>query len=277
MNKINRIRKYHAAIFGLFLFVLTCVFQACSRDEPYESFTFVQMADPQLGMAGYQHDSLNLVQAVRQINDMNPDFVIICGDLVHRASDTSFNDFRKIISRLEAPCYLVAGNHDVENVPTLESLSYYRQHLSSDYYSFTHKGYNFIVVNSNLWTAQVAGGSEKQDLWLKETVMKMAAGGKPLIVAAHHPLFLADPEEEADYFSVPPGKRAELMDLFSECDWKGYLSGHTHKMFINDYQGVQMVSCEATSVNFDSSSPGFRIWNAAMDTLIHEFVPLDGF
>ncbi|MDP4678851.1 MAG: hypothetical protein NWS46_00615, partial [Cyclobacteriaceae bacterium] len=54
------------------------------------------MCDTQLGMGGYEHDKATFKQAVRQINNLDPDFVVICGDLVHWANDSSFNDFNNI-------------------------------------------------------------------------------------------------------------------------------------------------------------------------------------
>ena len=46
-----------------------------------ESFTFVQLCDPQLGMGGYEHDVETFTKVVERINELKPDFVAICGDL----------------------------------------------------------------------------------------------------------------------------------------------------------------------------------------------------
>ena len=59
-------------------------------------FTFVQICDTQLGMGGYEHDINSFKQAVKQINKLKPDFVVICGDLVSTPNDKSFTDFKKI-------------------------------------------------------------------------------------------------------------------------------------------------------------------------------------
>jgi predicted phosphodiesterase len=55
------------------------------------------------------------------------------------------------------------------------------------------------------------------------------------------------------------------------------LAGHTHKLVINDYKGIQMVNVETTSRNFDKRPLGFRRWTAGeKGKLSHEYVKLVG-
>ena len=87
---------------------------------------------------------------MKQINLMRPDFVVICGDLVDKADDKLFADFNSIRADFELPCYCAAGNHDVQNKPTLESLRRYREKIGKDYYTIEHKGYTFVIANTQL-------------------------------------------------------------------------------------------------------------------------------
>ena len=103
-----------------------------------EPFTFVQISDTQLGFSDYQRDMDSFRQAVTQINDLNPSFVVICGDLVNQASDKSFSDFKEIKSSLKMPCYCVPGNHDIGNKPTPESLRRYREIIGEDRFVVDH-------------------------------------------------------------------------------------------------------------------------------------------
>ena len=68
-------------------------------------FSFAQMCDTQLGMGGYEHDVKTFGLAVTQINKMKPDFVMICGDLVHKANDKSWADFNRIKAGFKIPCH----------------------------------------------------------------------------------------------------------------------------------------------------------------------------
>jgi len=263
---ISRLNKYS-------LLVLIVISFSCT-DIKYQHFSFVQLCDTQLGMGGYEHDIKKFKQAVKQINDLDADFVVICGDLVNHASDSAFSDFLKIKKGLKIPCYLVAGNHDVGNVPNDTTLGYYRKTVGKDYYKFHNNGYSFIVVNMQLWKVSVENESEKHDSWFKEALKNQSNNKYPVIVIGHYPLYTELPEEEEQYSNLPITKRQELLNLFIQNNVRAYLSGHTHKLMVNKYKNVQLVSGETTSKNFDKRPFGFRLWQVLPDTVIHHFVSI---
>ncbi|NHE58623.1 metallophosphoesterase [Cyclobacterium plantarum] len=238
------------------------------------TFSFVQMCDTQLGMGGYDHDVKTFRQAVKQINALEADFVVICGDLVNDASDSSYADFKSIREGFTLPSYLVSGNHDVGNVPNDTSLQYYRKTIGKDYYRFRHKKHAFVVTNTQLWKVRVENESEKHDQWVKKTIIKQKNERYPTFVLGHYPLYTEDPEEADHYYNLPDTTRKQLLELFVDNNVAAYLSGHTHKLTINQYRQLQMVSGETTSKNFDNRPMGFRLWQVSADTVKHHFVPL---
>jgi len=248
-------------------------FHSCHRGQV--PFTFVQMCDPQLGMGGYGHDTASLSQVVRQVNELDADFVLICGDLVHHPSDSSFNDFRDITAGFDMPVYLVAGNHDVGNSPSDSSLRYFRENLGEDYYDFTYGGWAFVICNTQLWKNSLGEESVEHDRWFRQVLIRYSGRSKPMVVVGHHPLFVRDPSEEEAYFNLPSEKRKEILDLFVEHGIKAYLSGHKHETLLNNYMGIQLVTGESTSRNFDDRPLGFRIWEVTRDSLRNHFVPLE--
>ena len=87
------------------------------------------------------------------VNRLRPAFVVITGDLVHKPGDAAqIAEYRRIVSKIERtiPVYDVAGNHDVENVPTPASLAGYVNIFGADYYTFRHQEFVGIVLNSCL-------------------------------------------------------------------------------------------------------------------------------
>lgn len=280
MNEINRTRrKFLKAIsLGAAAIAMPSCVSNPGKSAKKQSFTFAQICDTQLGMGGYEHDVKTFKMAVEQINALKPDFVVICGDLVNNANDESFADFNKIKAGLTVPCYCVSGNHDVGNEPTQESLQYYRKIMGEDYYSFEHKGYLFAFVNTQLWKAPVEGESQKHDSWLEETVETAANKRTPVFIIGHYPLFLKEPNEAEEYMNLPLAKRKELLSLFENVGVVAVLGGHTHKLIINEYQGIQLINAETTSKNFDKRPFGFRLWHVEDERPFkHEFVPLVGF
>ena len=241
-----------------------------------EPFTFAQMCDTQLGMGGYEHDVKTFEQAVVKINKMAPDFVVICGDLVNRSNDRSFADFNRIKSGFKIPCYCASGNHDVENTPTAESLRRYREKIGKDYYTFEHKGFTFVVANTQLWKAPLAGESDRHDAWFKEALEAARAKGSPVVVVVHYPLYLNKPDEKEVYFNLPVAKRNEILDLCEKNGVVAVLGGHTHKFMENRYKGIQLVNGETTSKNFDKRPMGFRLWEVDGERgMKHRFVGLE--
>jgi 3',5'-cyclic AMP phosphodiesterase CpdA len=241
-----------------------------------EPFTFVQLCDPQLGMGEYELDVKAFEQAVARVNELRPDFAVICGDLVHHAEDQAFADVKRIKAGLKVPCYWVPGNHDVGGTPTQASLVRYREMLGKDYFSMTHGGHVFVFVNTQLWKAPVEGASKKQDAWLRQTLETAAAEGAPVVVVGHYPLFLEQPEEAEEYMNLPVAKRKELLDLFERCGVVAVLGGHTHRLIVNEYKGIQLVNGETTSKNFDGRPRGFRWWEVTRGGgLEHRFVGLN--
>lgn len=264
-----------ALALGAFLSPVTA--EEAAKSAAVEQFSFVQMCDTQLGMGGYEHDVKTFTLAVRQINEMKPDFVVICGDLVNKANEKSWADFTKIKSGFKIPCHCAAGNHDVENKPTAESLKLYREKVGKDYYAVEHKGFTFVIANTQLWKAPLEGESEKHDAWFVETLTAAKKKGSPVVVVVHYPLFLEKPDEKEGYFNLPVAKRQELLKLCEENGVVAFLAGHTHKLIVNEYKGIQLVNGETTSRNFDKRPMGFRWWDVGSDaTMKHRFVELQG-
>ncbi|QDU45714.1 cyclic 3',5'-adenosine monophosphate phosphodiesterase [Symmachiella dynata] len=243
-------------------------------DAKFEPFTFVQLCDTQLGMGGYEHDIQTFRQAVKQINEMDPDFVVICGDLVNTANDTSFVDFKTIKSDLTVACYCAPGNHDVGK-PDSKALKRYRETIGEDYFSLKHKGYTFVFTNTQLWKAPLKGESEKHAAWVAQTLSEAKQNQSPVMMVGHFPLFVKKPDEKETYYNLPLETRHQLLDLYKQNGVLAVLAGHTHTTIINDYDGMQLVNGEVTSKSFDKRPLGFRLWTVeSLQTANHEFVPL---
>src|SRR5215211_2998538 len=97
-----------------------------------EPWFFIQLSDPQLGMftdnRDFVQDTANFEFAVAAVNRLRPAFVVITGDLVNKPGDAAqIAEYRRIVGKIDRgiPVYNIAGNHDVQNEPTPESLAAY--------------------------------------------------------------------------------------------------------------------------------------------------------
>src|SRR5688572_14676484 len=142
-----------------------------------EPFFFIQLTDPQFGMftdnTNFTQETVNFEFAVANVNRLKPAFVVITGDLVNKAGDAEqIAEYRRIVRKIDRsiPVYDVAGNHDVENVPTPESLMAYTNLFGRDYYTFRHEGFVGVVLNSCLIHSPQKTPDQlaEQERWLKE-------------------------------------------------------------------------------------------------------------
>jgi serine/threonine-protein phosphatase CPPED1 len=93
--------------------------------EPF----FIQMSDPQFGMytnnVGFKQETANLEFAIATANRLHPAFIVITGDLTNKPGDAAqIAEYLRVTHEIDPqiPVYNVAGNHDVGNIPTHESL-----------------------------------------------------------------------------------------------------------------------------------------------------------
>lgn len=259
------------------LILLLLIFQTSCKVKKDTGFSFVQICDTQLGFGteGYEQDLVSFKQSVNQINELNPDFVVICGDLVHVATDSTFQDFKNIKQHFKMPCYVAPGNHDIGNNPDAASLGFYRKTFGKDYYEFKNKGYSFIVTNTQLWKSDVENESEKHYQWFTKTLKIQSKKQHPVFVIGHYPLYTEQPDEKEHYYNFPLETRRSLLKLFEEHHVKAYLSGHTHKLVINNYKNIQLVSGETLSRNFDKSPLGFRLWQVSENNIQQRYILLN--
>ena len=91
--------------------------------------------------------------AIEKANSLRPDFVVVCGDMVHHTGDEAeIAELFRITETLEdgIPLHWVSGNHDVGESPTSESIALYREKFGADNYSFDHADCHFTVINSSV-------------------------------------------------------------------------------------------------------------------------------
>jgi 3',5'-cyclic AMP phosphodiesterase CpdA len=204
-----------------------------------EPFYFIQLSDPQLGMftdnRDFAQDAANFEFVVKAVNRLKPAFVIITGDLVNKPGDAAqIAEYRRIVAQISPsiPVYNIAGNHDVENVPTADSLAAYEKTFGPDRYTFRHGGIVGIVLNSSVIHSpqQSAGVLAAQEAWLRAELTKARAENpRHIVVFQHHPWFLKSAGEADEYFNIPLARRAAYLALFREFGVRYLFCGHYHR------------------------------------------------
>ncbi|MGB9597661.1 MAG: metallophosphoesterase family protein, partial [Candidatus Poribacteria bacterium] len=138
-----------------------------------------------------------LDQAIYEINQLRPDFVIHIGDMVQGYTrDQSEwlrqkDEFLSYMNKLSMPYYLTAGNHDVFNPfrdpkdRTFEEL--YKKHLSPINYSFDYKNSHFVIMYTDEAMTSKPIISEDQLTWLRSDLER--SNKKNVFIFMHKPIW----------------------------------------------------------------------------------------
>ena len=171
----------------LFVVVLAASLAAVrTQAQASPPFFFLQFSDPQFGMytkdQGFAQETVNFEMAIATANRLKPSFVVVTGDLVNKAGDAAqIAEYKRIAAKIDKsiPLYNVAGNHDVENEPTPESVAAYRKSFGPDRYTFQSGSLAGVVLNSSLIHSpgKAADLADAQRTWLLGELARLKASG----------------------------------------------------------------------------------------------------
>lgn len=72
----------------------------------------------------------------------------------------------------------------------------------------------------------------------------------------HHPLFVADPDEDNFYWNIPRARRSLLLDLLRRSRVDAMFAGHLHRNTFAEYDGLQMVNSGPVGYPLGDNPPG---------------------
>ena len=246
-----------------------------------EPFFFIQLTDPQFGMftenTNFTQETVNFEFAAATVNRLKPAFVIITGDLVHKPGDPEqIAEYRRIAGKINPsiPVYEVAGNHDVENVPTPESIAAYTNRFGPDYYTFRHGGFVGIVLNSSLIHSpqKALEQLEVQERWLVAELEKARGErAKHIVVFQHHPWCLSSARETNQYFNIPLERRTRYFALFHKYGVNYAFCGHYHRNALARDGALEIVTTGPVGKPLGKDESGIRVAIVREDRIEHRY------
>ena len=206
------------------------------------NFRLTQISDPHLARR-LPKLTENFHRVSEHIDAARPDLVINSGDLAFDGPDHPDDlEFAKTLhDALPVTCRYLPGNHDIGDNPTKvgpppsqpvteASQQAFLSIFGEDRWRFEAAGWCFIGLNSLVMNTGLASETEQFD-WLAAQLS--AAGGKPLALFLHKPLYLNapdDPELAASAIRyIPQPARAGLIEMLRTVDLRLVASGHVHQ------------------------------------------------
>ncbi len=249
-----------------------------------DPFFFIQLSDPQLGMftdnRDFTQDAANFEFAVAAVNRLKPAFVVVTGDLVHKPGDAAqIAEYRRIAGRIDAsiPVHHIAGNHDVENVPTPESLAAYARIFGADRFVFRHGGMVGIALNSSVIHSPDKAATQlvEQEQWLRAELTKAKAENpRHIVIFQHHPWFIGSAGEADQYFNIPLARRAPYLALFREFGVRYLFCGHYHRNAEGRDGALENITSGPVGKPLGGAKSGLRVAIVRDDRIDHRYYEL---
>lgn len=187
--------------------------------------TVVHISDIHFGRIDYTTVK-PLITAVR---DVEPDVVVVSGDLTQRARRSQFIEARDFLAQLPRPQVVVPGNHDIPfyNVlgRFLGPLQNYRRYISDDLEPFYHDE-EIAVLGINTARSLAFKNGRISGEQIRHIRQRLCIVDDRLvkILVTHHPLDLPRGFTEQEVVG-----RAELaMEALASCGADLLLAGHYH-------------------------------------------------
>ncbi|MFQ5536787.1 MAG: metallophosphoesterase family protein [Gemmatimonadota bacterium] len=195
-------------------------------------FTILHASDLQYGRP-YRPEAGEALQALAR--GLEPDLVVVAGDLTQRAKAREYRGVRKLLDGLgKAPLVVTPGNHDVPLYRFWERLfapyRKWRRYIGAELDS-VHRvpGATVVALNSSAPRRAIVGGrvDPHQVAFARKAFAGTSPGELRLVVLHHH--LVPTPSGEG---GRPLPNAAELARAFEEMAVDAVLGGHVHHSMV---------------------------------------------
>jgi 3',5'-cyclic-AMP phosphodiesterase len=233
-------------------------------------FLLFQLSDPHIGATWGDGDPVagltKAVESARRLPD-RPDAVLMSGDLADNAADGEYELVRELLARLDAPVYVLAGNHDDRD--TLRRHFDLPGAVGTPVQYAVDVGPLRLVVLDSTRPEEIRGELDGQRLaWLDAELA--AAPERTTLIAMHHPP-LSTGIEAWDELGLPVADRVALGEVLERHPQvRRLVAGHVHRTIAAELAGRAVLAVPSTYVQvrldfhpveiaFAAEPPGFAV------------------
>lgn len=249
---------------GYILVFCTILAVSCTGKKTNQStnkapdFTFAFLTDIHVEFAKNADEGFKT--AIKHVNGMDPDFVVMGGDLIADAlgqteerATSLYELYLQLRKDIKCPVYDALGNHEefgiypksgIDRDHELYGDKMYEKLIRSRFYAFTEKGWRFYILDSveETWDRQYVGGVDSVQLdWIRKD-LETVDPKMPIVITTHIPLLTSFSQIRGGALAqnsrgLVVENSMEVLDAFEGHNLKLVLQGHLHileEAYIND-------------------------------------------
>jgi 3',5'-cyclic AMP phosphodiesterase CpdA len=217
---------------------------------------------------------------IATVTQLQPDVVVVSGDLTQRAHTQEFKAARAFLDALPTPQVIVPGNHDVPLYNLfgrfVRRLDKYRRYITNDLEPFYADEQLAILGLNTARSLTVKGGriNMRQITHIRERLSSRAADVVKIIVT-HHPFDLPAGYHDRDLV----GRARLAMETLAACGADLLLAGHLHLSYLGHtaeryklggYSALVVQAGTATSTRGRGEANSFNVMRIARPHLTIE-------
>jgi len=177
-------------------------------------------------------------QVINEVNKLEPDVIVITGDLTNEGLIKEYKECKKLVSKLKAKKIItISGNHDYRNTGYLAFKKYF------PFESVNNLSKDIVLVTIGTARPDRNEGEVgyRQNLWLERTMKKHK--DKVKILAMHHHL-VGIPDTGADRLTITDAGDVLRTLVSTKVDL--VLCGHKHRPWIWNF-GKPLITYAGTA------------------------------
>jgi len=199
-----------------------------------------------------------LLEVIEELNLIQPDFVVLLGDLVESNADTYHRDFDDMWNILDGyakfPVFAVMGNHDGQRVGEVDGFEYFQRHFGPLYHSFDWGGWHFALVNTYDHPAHPSDNGvigREQLKWLDSDLHFASSAGQKIAVMLHHNPF-------DDRWIFMDEGREQLVEVLERHGARYVFAGHRHSDQLEQTELTKIITTR-TAQAASRDMAGYRV------------------
>jgi len=211
-----------------------------------QSYNLIQISDchidDQVESMGVDTHT-NLTSVIKTISKQSCDTLLITGDLTHNGTLNSYQLLQRILTPIKSRVVVFGGNHDqIENLNQV----FFEQLITK----FSLGDWEIIIIDSTQ-LSKTSGYVTNQALNQLDQDLKNSTA-KYNIVALHHPIVSMQSDWDDSLSLENADELFNVMNKYHKI--KAVLWGHAHQASEFNNNGVVLISCPSTALQFDNET-----------------------